>query len=245
MENTIKRKSAFIGIPRVPSGVFGLDDMMEGGFEKGSLNFVCGESGSGKTLFAMQFVFFGAQKYNDNSLFITFEESKEDLRRRMGRFGFDITAQEASGKLFIYSYSPKEANKFIEDLPNIEALIKKSRISRIAFDSLSAYSLFFDNPSRRAIETISLIEKFRNLNCTVLITSDLKIPSKILEAEEGLANEQLADSIISLYSIRRGDIRDLGLEIIKMRGTNHSRKIVPMRIVPTGMIVYPDMPFIK
>lgn len=245
MENTIKRKSAFTGIPRVPSGVFGLDDMMEGGFEKNSLNFVCGESGSGKTLFAMQFAFLGAQKYNDNSLFITLEETKEDLRRRMGRFGFDLTAQEASGKLFIYSYSPKEVNKFIEDLPSIEALIKKNKISRIAFDSLTTYSLFFDSASRRTIETISLIDKFRKLDCTVLITSDLKIPSKILEAEEGLGNEHLADSIISLYSIRRGDIRDLGLEIIKMRGTNHSRKIVPMRIVPTGMIVYPDMPFIK
>ncbi|MEM3407922.1 MAG: ATPase domain-containing protein [Candidatus Micrarchaeia archaeon] len=245
MENTVKKKLFFTSLPRVPSGIFGLDDMMEGGFEKNSLNLICGESGSGKTLFAMQFIFFGAQKYNDNSLFISFEETKDELKRRMARFGFDLTAQEASGKLLIYSYSLREVNKFIEDLPNIESLIKKNKISRIAFDSLTTYSAFFDNPSRRTLEIISLIDKFKKLDCTIVITSDLKIPSKTLEAEEGLINEYLVDSVISLYSVRRGDIRDFGLEIIKMRGTNHSRKIVPMRIVPTGMIVYPDMPFIK
>ncbi|MCX8202537.1 MAG: AAA family ATPase [Candidatus Micrarchaeota archaeon] len=245
MENTLKKKSSFTGISRVPSGVFGLDDMIEGGFEKNSLNFICGETGSGKTLFAMQFAFFGAQKYNDNSILISLEETKEELRRRMGRFGFDLAALEASGKLLIYSYSPKEVNKFIEDLPQIEATIKKNKISRAAFDSLTTYALFFENPGRRNIEMLSLIDKFRKMECTVLMTSELKLTSKIVEAEEGITIEHLADSVISIYSIRKGDIRDLGLEVIKMRGTNHSRKIAPMRIVPTGMIVYPDMPFIK
>lgn len=245
MENTLKKKSSFGSIPRVPSGIFGLDDIIEGGFEKNSMNIVAGETGSGKTLFAFQFAYNGAYKYNDNSVFISLEESKEELRRRMGTFSFDITGLEAKGKLFLFNYSPREVNKFVEDIPKIEALIKKNRVNRIAFDSLSTYAMFFDSESKRRQELLSLIDIFRRWECTVVCTGDLKIYTPSLEAEESFTFEHLADSIISLYSVRKGDIRELGLEVVKMRGTNHSRKLNPMRIIPSGIIVYPDMPFTK
>jgi len=243
MEVNTKQRSAFSGIPRVPTGIFGLDDIIEGGFEKNSLNIVAGETGSGKTLFAFQFVYMGAYKYNDSSLFISFEETKEELRRRMGRFGFDINGMEAKGKLFLYNYSPKEINKFAEELPQIEANIKKNRIARIALDSLSTFSLFFDSESKKRQELITLIDKFRKIESTVVMTCELKLPSTSEEAEESFSFEYLADSIIALYSTRKSDVRNFGLEVVKMRGTNHSRKLNPMRIVPSGMIVYPDMPF--
>lgn len=245
MENIVKKKASFAAIPRVPSGVFGFDDMAEGGFEKNSLNLICGETGSGKSLFAFEFAYMGAQKYNDNSIFISLEESRDELIRRMGRFGFDPTGLEASGKLFIYSYSPKEVNKFIEDLPQIETIIKKNRISRLSFDSITTYGAFFESAGKRSIEVLSLMDKLRKLDCTVVATSELKLPSKVTEAEEGLTFDNLADSVIAIYSTRQKDVREFGLEIVKMRGTNHSRKIAPMRIIASGIILYPDMPFTK
>jgi len=243
MEVNTKQRSAFSGIPRVPTGVFGLDDIIEGGFEKNSLNIVAGETGSGKTLFAFQFAYMGAYKYNDSSLFISFEETKEELRRRMGRFGFDINGMEAKGKLLLYNYSPKEINKFAEELPQIETQIKKNKITRISIDSVSTFALFFESESRKRQELIALIDKFRKLDATVVMSSELKMLPQSNEAEESFTFEYLADSIIALYSTRKSDVRNLGLEIVKMRGTNHSRKLNPMRIVPSGMIVYPDMPF--
>ncbi|MCS7109575.1 MAG: AAA family ATPase [Candidatus Micrarchaeota archaeon] len=245
MENVLKKRSSFADVPRVPSGILGLDDMIEGGFEKNSLNIVCGETGSGKTLFATQFVYYGASRYNDNSIFISLEESKDEIKRRMARFGFDISALESSGKLAIYSYSPKDVNKFIEDLPQIESAIKKNKITRLALDSLTTYSLFFGNNEKKILEILSLFDRLKKMNCTSVLTAELKLASKILEGEEGVSIEHLSDSIISLYSTRKGDIRDIGLEVIKMRGTNHSRKIAPIKIIQSGLIVYPDMPFLK
>jgi len=243
MDIIAKQKSTFSGIPRVPTGIFGLDDIIEGGFEKNSLNIVAGETGTGKTLFAFQFAYMGAYKYNDSSLFISFEETKGELRRRMGRFGFDINGIEAKGKFFLYTYSPKEIDKFAEELPQIETQIKKNKITRVSIDSISTFALFFESESKKKDEVITLIDKFRKLDVTVVMSSELKMIPGSGEAEESFSFEHLADSIIALYSIRKSDVRSLGLEVIKMRGTNHSRKINPMRILPSGLIVYPDMPF--
>ena len=244
VENKLRAKSAFSSIPRVPSGIFGLDDMMEGGFEKGSINIVAGESGAGKSLFSLQFLYNGAVKYNDSSLFVSFEEKSPTVKKRMARFGFDIGELEAKGKFFMYDYSPKNVNSFIKDLSEIESVVKKSSIDRLVVDSLTSFSLFFDSENKRKQEIVSLFDSLRNMGCTVVLPSELRMISPVLEAENTFTIEHLADSIISIYSIRKGDIREMALEIIKMRGTNHSRKLSPLRIIPSGMITYPDHPFL-
>ncbi len=244
VENKVKVKSVFSPIPRVPTGIFGLDDMIEGGFEKGSINVVAGESGAGKSLFSLQFLYNGVVKYNDSALFISFEEKGPTVKRRMARFGFDIGELEAKGKFFMYDYSPKNVSSFIKDLSEIESVVKKNSVDRLVIDSLTSFSLFFDSEIKRKQETVSLFDSLRNMGCTVVLPSELRMISSGFEAENSFTIEHLADSIISIYSIRKGDIREMALEIIKMRGTNHSRKLSPFKILPIGMITYPDHPFL-
>ena len=53
--------------------------------------------------------------------------------------------------------------------------------------------------------------------------------------------EFLADGVIVLYNIRKGDIRESAVEVLKMRGARHKKKVVAMQILPgTGIEVYPE-----
>ncbi|MFH1442772.1 MAG: ATPase domain-containing protein, partial [Candidatus Micrarchaeota archaeon] len=59
---------------RVPTGIPGLDELIEGGFEKGSVILVVGDTGTGKSTFAMQYLYNGATKYKEPGVYLTFEE---------------------------------------------------------------------------------------------------------------------------------------------------------------------------
>lgn len=77
-------------IERVPTGIYGLDDFLEGGFPRGSVIVVAGSAGTGKTLFASQFAYFGATKYDGPNLLITLDERYISITKALLRFGFDI-----------------------------------------------------------------------------------------------------------------------------------------------------------
>jgi KaiC/GvpD/RAD55 family RecA-like ATPase len=89
---------------------------------------------------------------------------------------------------------------------------------------------------------VRLLELLRRWNATALLTSEAAaIDEQEVRARFGI--EYLADSLISLYAFRKGDVRELALEIIKMRGTAHSKKLSPMKITNEGIVLYPEQPF--
>ena len=74
-------------IKRVPTGIAEFDDLIKGGFKKTSINLIAGKAGTGKTVFAMQFLYNGVTKFNENGLYITFEEKKKKTYKDMLEFG--------------------------------------------------------------------------------------------------------------------------------------------------------------
>jgi circadian clock protein KaiC len=73
-------------IERVPSGVDGLDPLIEGGFPKGSLILLAGNPGTGKTIFGSRFLCRGAEKLGQNGIYVSFLEGKETLIANISRF---------------------------------------------------------------------------------------------------------------------------------------------------------------
>ena len=87
--------------PRVKSGIPGFDDMVNGGFLKGTVNTITGPSGTGKTVFASQFIYYGI-KNGEKGMIITPSESADFLKREMmSSFGWDFSSLEKEGKLSI------------------------------------------------------------------------------------------------------------------------------------------------
>jgi circadian clock protein KaiC len=81
-------------LPKTKTGIFGFDDISFGGLPKGRSTLISGSSGSGKTIFATQFLYEGIAQFDEPGVFVTFEENTADLKRNVQSFGWDIQRLE-------------------------------------------------------------------------------------------------------------------------------------------------------
>src|ERR1035438_4528315 len=83
-------RTSDVHLPKCPSGIAGLDEITEGGLPRGRSTLVCGNTGCGKTLFALEFLIRGATEHGQPGVFLAFEETTEDLIRNVASLGFDL-----------------------------------------------------------------------------------------------------------------------------------------------------------
>ena len=76
-------------LAKVETGITGFDEITEGGLPAGRPTLVCGGPGCGKTLFALQFLIHGALR-GENGVFVSFEETEDDLRKNAASLGYDL-----------------------------------------------------------------------------------------------------------------------------------------------------------
>jgi len=86
-------------LAKCPTGIQGLDEITNGGLPRGRPTLVCGAAGSGKTLLAMEFLVRGVTGFGEPAVFISFEESSQELAQNVASLGFDLPALEKAGKL--------------------------------------------------------------------------------------------------------------------------------------------------
>ncbi|MCD6549604.1 AAA family ATPase [Candidatus Micrarchaeota archaeon] len=226
---------------RVPTGIPGLDSMIEGGFERNSIVMVAGEAGAGKSIFANQFLYNGIVKFNEPGLYISFEESKEEVYRRMRRFGWDFKKLEKEKRYMFVNYPPNEIERFINDAPYIKDMVDELGIKRVVIDSVTSLVLLQKDAYLRRTVFLKTMAMIKRWGCTALLTSEAKqtVPGEI-RARYGL--EYLVDGFIAIHFIRKRDLRERALEVVKMRGTAHEIRLVPMRITSDGIHLYRDQP---
>src|SRR6266516_3190423 len=88
-------------LPKASTGIQGLDEITWGGLPRGRPTLISGGAGSGKTLFALEFLVRGATQYNEPGVFASFEEPIEDLTKNAASLGFDLDRLVADKKLFL------------------------------------------------------------------------------------------------------------------------------------------------
>lgn len=228
-----REESHTLTLERVPTGIHGLDTHVGGGFVRNSVNLITGSPGSGKTIFAVQFLMSGIQ-HNEHALFISFEERRENFFRYLRPFGWDLNRLEAEGKLTFLRFSPEHVHDFLDK--NLEAMLKERGVKRVVIDSLTAFALLARDELSARESLVALFDRIRAWNATTLVVAEHEPhPSR----EPGLV-EFATDSIIALYSFRNRNVRQRVAEIIKMRGTKVTGHVFPMRIGEDGITVYPD-----
>ncbi|MEM0465872.1 MAG: ATPase domain-containing protein [Candidatus Pacearchaeota archaeon] len=224
-----------IVIERISTGIENLDKLIEGGFEKNSTNLIIGDSGAGKTIFATQFLVSGMNN-GEKCLYINFEEKKSDFYLNMKRLGFDLKKYENEGKFYFLEYTPEKVKTMLEEGGGIiETIVLGKKISRVAIDSMTSFGLLFENDLEKREALLELFNILKKWNCTSLLTYegsgeiDGQITPPILELE--------ADSTIRLYFIKGNKKQQRLLEILKMRGTNHSPYVHEFKIDKNGIIL--------
>ncbi|MDH3353204.1 MAG: hypothetical protein OEL87_02045 [Nanoarchaeota archaeon] len=215
-------------IERISTGIKNLDRIIEGGFEKDSINLVVGGSGNGKSIFAIQFLMEGIKR-GESVLYIAFEEKKKEFYANMLGLGWDLEKHEKEGKFFFLSYTSEKVKTMLEEGGgDIETVVLGKKIQRIAMDSITTFVMLFKDEVEMREKTLALFALLRSWTCTSLLIYerdplvDKKESSRILEFE--------TDSLIFLYFTRLSKKRERFLEVYKMRGTNHSTNIFPYDI---------------
>ncbi|MFH1275592.1 MAG: bacteriohemerythrin [Candidatus Woesearchaeota archaeon] len=233
----------------IQTGVPGFDDLFEHGIPKGNAVLVAGGAGSGKTIFCLQTLFNHLAK-GGKCFYMSFEESEDRLIRHMEEFGWDPKKYIKAGKFKVKRMSPFEVTRNVDALlaqEKGELLIKVDPVilpkgfnpDIIALDSLTAIaSAFTGKEDSYRIYIEQLFRFFENIGSTAfLITETKQIPE--IFSTTGV-EEFLADGVIVFYNIKRGDVRENAIEVLKMRSSKHQKKIVAMQISDEGITVYPE-----
>lgn len=230
-----KKKFFRKGGEKVTTGIPGLDSLIEGGFEKKSSNVIVGGAGSGKTIFAVQFLIDG-MKRGEKCLYVTFEEKKEQFYSHIKEFGWDLKDFENKGLFTFLEYTPIKVKTMLDEGGGaIESTILREKISRIAIDSITSFILLFDKELERREAALMLFGMISGWDCTSLLTlEEDPLKSSVFTSK---AVEFESDSITLLYYTQHKGERSRYLEILKMRGVNHSRKIHEIKIGEKGLYI--------
>ena len=231
---------------RVRTGITGYDKMMNGGYMPNSVNLISGCSGTGKTIFAVSFIYQGAVKYGEKGIDITLEEDVSQIVQNCKAVGMDLDSVEP-GKIELFDISslrkmyssqeeferkdsPLDLNTFID-------LLKRNAASaqRIAIDSVVPLSLKYANINEFRAELFRLRVALKELKTTSLLTTEIPMSSKDI-SRFGI-EDFLADSVTLLKPTEdEGNF----LRIHKIRGSDHLRDAVRYEITPTGIRVSYD-----
>ncbi len=235
------RPTSSTEIERVKSGIFGFDELIEGGFERDSNILMVGTSGTGKTILGMQFLYYGATLYNEPGLFISFEEEKEALFLQANRFGWDFEKLEREGKVLFLFFKPHQITKVIEEGggPLRDALLKIGA-KRVVVDSITAYGLLFPDKYKRRDSVLEFLFSLKKWKVTSLLLSEDS--PKNTESAEGSIGF-ISDGIIALYYNHDDEkgVRVHALEVLKMRATKHTSKVCAINFEKNGARVYSDV----
>lgn len=238
------------------TGISGFDKLFRNGIPKGSTVIVAGGTGSGKTNFCLQMLA-NLAKEGQKCYYMGFEESEKRIKEHMTDFGWNPEELIKKGNLkikrFLTSeiyYHGKKGEQEAMMTKDIDPLLMELEPLAIAedagftpdiivFDSLTAVSSTFrgkDQSYRFYVER--LFRFFEQIGSTnFLITETQQMPE--IFSPTGV-EEFLADGVIVFYNFRKENVRESAIEVLKMRGEKHQKKIVAFKITDNGIKVYPE-----
>ncbi len=247
------------------SGIVGLDEILGGGFVRGNCVLLHGGPGSGKTTFAIQFLYNGIVESNEPGVLVTLCENPDEIRRNMLSFGWDLKKLEKQKKLVIVDARPvtftndgliipndtlfksegipfsQVSNLIVQNVPfsNVSKLITQTMkdigAKRMALDSITVLTSQFERLSYIRQGLLGFIQVLSNLDCTSLLLSEGKGNS-----DKTLLERALVQGVISLYFAHKGSSMARAVQVLKLRGQKHSSDIYHMEISDNGIVVHPE-----
>ena len=166
-------------LEKCPTGIRGLDEILQGGLPRGRPTLVCGGAGSGKTLMAMEFIVRGARDLGEPGVFMAFEETEEELAQNVASLGFDLKGLTRR-KLVAMDYVRVERSEIEEtgeyDLEGLfvrlDSMISRIGAKRVAIDSLEALFSALPNEAILRAELRRLFRWLKDKGVTAVITGE-------------------------------------------------------------------------
>jgi len=235
-----------MAIKRIHTGISGLDKVLKGGLRKNASILITGSPGTGKTIMAMQFIYYGAKDYNENGIFITTEENLEDIREFGKNLSMDFDHMEKKGKIFLVEKSLTTLKGGIVSIKGLLDVIKEKNIKRVALDSLIFFEYLYPKYESNAMEyrrqVLMFMHKMKKSGVTFMAVSERRITD--LDRLEYNMMDFVFEGFIILSRIRKGSYFERVLTVSKMRGQDHSLDVFPVTIDKGGFrILHDQIPF--
>ncbi|CAD5976654.1 Circadian clock protein kinase KaiC [Planktothrix tepida] len=233
-----------IGVQKIRTMIEGFDDISHGGMPIARTTLVSGTSGTGKTLFAVQFLYNGITYFDEPGIFVTFEESPTDIIKNASSFGWDLQQFIDEGKLFILDASPDPEGQDIVGNFDLSALIeriqyaiRKYKARRVSIDSVTAVFQQYEAAGVVRREIFRLVARLKQVGATTIMTTER-------EAEYGPVarfgvEEFVSDNVVIFRNVLEGERRRRTAEILKLRGTTHMKGEYPFTITNNGIGIFP------
>jgi KaiC/GvpD/RAD55 family RecA-like ATPase len=237
------------------TGISGLDKLLGKGIPRGHVVSVFGGPGTGKTTFALQFLINGAKQFDEPGIYVSLDESVDDIKKNMSPFGWDFEELENSKQLMFLDASffkrMSDVITMSEDLKkderkcavsNLGCLIKNSieemDAKRVVLDPMSTMIFQYPNPNERRLAVIDLMSALRSRkDCTSLIIMDLR--NTTIEREYQI-EEFLSQGTIMLQTVSQPESGLTRICLIeKMRGVEHDTQPHPYAINTQGIEIFP------
>ena len=229
-------------LPKVLTGIDGLDEITEGGLPLGRPTLVCGSAGCGKTLMGIEFLVRGAVEFNEPGIFMAFEETAEELTSNVASLGFDLPDLQARKLLRLDHVHVDRAEIEETGEYDLEGLfirlgyaIDSIGAKRVVLDTIeSLFGGFQDEGVLRA-EIRRLFRWLKDKGVTTIITAERGEGSLTRQGLE----EYVSDCVILLDNRVIDQITTRRLRIVKYRGSTHGTNEYPYLITEDGISVLP------
>ena len=229
-------------VEKIPTGISSFDVIAKGGLPRNRTTLISGTAGSGKTIFAIQFLAAGIEA-GTPGVFVTCEEAATDIRKNMLSFGWDLAKWEADGKFAFVDASPDPHIDTIEAgsfdlgalMARVEHAVKKVKGERVAVDSIGAVFSQFSDQSMVRKELFRVASALKALGVTAVLTAERTDDYGPI-ARFGV-EEFIADNVMILRNVLEDESRRRTIEILKFRGCDHQKGEFPFTIVPNGGVI--------
>lgn len=235
-------ETAINTLVKSPTGIQGLDEILNGGLPQGRTTLVCGGPGSGKSLMAIEFLINGAVKYGEPGVIMTFEETQDDLQKNLASLGINLQELIDQKKVFVdHVYIERseieETGEYdLEGLfIRMASAVSMVGAKRVVLDTIETIFSGFTNENVMRSEIRRLFRWMKNRNLTAVVTGE--------RGEKGLTRygleEYISDCVILLDNRVTDKISNRTLRVVKYRGSSHSTDEFPFLIDNQGLWVQP------
>ncbi len=205
-------------VSRIETGIQGLDPLIEGGLIRGDVHLLVGGPGTGKSILAANFVFNAVTGHGEKAIYATFEESTEYFKRNIKRVGIDLHPAEQAKTLRIIDLEALRGKELESNISLLISAVKETGSTILVIDSLTA--LLYACETRFELRTFmkTMYKSLKELGTTSLMT--VSLPDGTTLGTEGF----LVDSVMFLENWMDQSQFKTRFVVLKMRGTNHSKK---------------------
>ncbi|MFC1840579.1 circadian clock protein KaiC [Thermodesulfobacteriota bacterium] len=229
-------------LTKSPTGIQGLDEITGGGLPKGRTTLICGGTGCGKTLLAMEFMVRGATEFNEPGVFMAFEEAAKDLTQNVASLGFDLKDLIARKKM-VLDFVHIERSEIEEtgeyDLEGLFIRLGQAIDSigakRVALDTIESLFTSFPNLVILRAELNRLFRWLKDKGVTTIVTGERGEKNLTRQGLE----EYVSDCVILLDHRVSDQVCSRRLRVVKYRGSIHGTNEYPFLIDEDGISVLP------